>query len=41
MKETVAKVIDTLTREDFPGALQKLLKRYKFIAAGGDYFEGN
>ena len=27
MKETVTKVIDTLTQEDFHGALQKLLKR--------------
>ena len=42
MKETVTKVIDTLTQEDFNGALQKLLKRYnKCIAAGGDYFEGD
>ena len=42
MKETVVKVIDTLTQEDFHGALQKLLKRYnKCIAAGGDYFEGD
>ena len=42
MKEAVAKVIDTLTQEDFHGALQKLLERYnKCIAAGGDYFEGD
>ena len=42
MKEAVTKVIDTLTQEDFHGALQKLLKRYnKCIAAGGDYFEGD
>ena len=41
MKEAVTKVIDTLTREDFDGALQKLLERYnKCIAAGGNYFEG-
>ena len=41
MKEAVTKVIDTLTQEDFHGALQKLLERYnKCIAAGGDYFEG-
>ena len=40
MKETVTKVIDTLTQKDFDGALQKLLERYKCIAAGGDYFEG-
>ena len=40
MKEAVTKVIDTLTQEDFAGALQKLLERYKkCIAAGGDYFE--
>ena len=42
MKEAVAKVIDTLTQEDFHGALKKLLEQYsKCIAAGGDYFEGN
>ena len=42
MKEAVKKVIDTLTQEDFRGSLQKLLERYtKFIAAGGDYFEGD
>ena len=41
MKESVTKVIDTLTQEDFHGALQKLLEWYKkCIAAGGDYFEG-
>ena len=41
MKEAVTKVIDTLTQEDFHGALQKLLERYnKCIAAGGDYLEG-
>ena len=40
MKEALTKVIDTLTQEDFPGAFQKLLERYKkWIAAGGDYFE--
>ena len=39
LKEAVTKVIDTLTQEDFYGALQKLLERYKYIAAGGDYFE--
>ena len=28
-------------KEDFHGAFQKFLERYKkFIAAGGDYFEG-
>ena len=42
MKEAVTKVIDTLTQEDFHGALPKLLERYnKGIAAGGDYFEGD
>ena len=41
MKEAVAKVIDTLTQEDFHGALQKLLERYKCFAAGEDYFEGD
>ena len=39
MKEAVTKVTDTLTQEDFHGAFQKLLERYKCIAAGGDYFE--
>ena len=41
MKDAVTKVIDTLTEEDFHGAFQKLLERYKCIAAGGDYFEGD
>ena len=41
MKEAVTKVIDTLTQEDFHGAFQKLLERYKCIAARGDYFKGN
>ena len=41
IKEVVTKVIDTLTQEDFHGALQKLLEWYKCIAAGGDYFEGD
>ena len=41
MKEAVTKVIDTLTQEYFHGTLKKLLERYKYIAAGGDYFEGN
>ena len=40
MKEAVT-VIDTLTREDFHGAFQKLLERYKCIATGGDYFKGD
>ena len=42
MKEAVTKVIDTLTQEDFDGAFEKLLERYnKWIAGGGDYFEGD
>ena len=42
MKEAVTKVIDTLIQEDFHGAFQKLLERYKkCISAGGDYFEGD
>ena len=42
MKETVTKVIDTLTQEDLHGVFQKLLERYnKCIAAGGNYFEGD
>ena len=42
MKEAVTKIIDTLTQEDFHGALQKLLEWYnKCIAAGEDYFEGD
>ena len=41
MKEAVTKVIDILTQENFHGAFQKLLERYKCIAAGGDYFEGD
>ena len=42
MKEAVTKVIDMLKQEDFHGAFQKLLERYnKWIAAGGDYFEGD
>ena len=40
MKEAVTAVIDKLTQEDLYGAFQKLLERYKNIAAGGDYFEG-
>ena len=40
IKEAVAKIIDTLTQEDFHGAFQKLLERYNnCIAGGGDYFE--
>ncbi len=41
MKEVVMKVIDTLTQEDFHGPFQKLLERYKCIAARRDYFEGD
>ena len=42
MKESVTKVIDTLTQEDFHGLFQKLLERYnKYIAAEGDYFDGD
>ena len=41
MKEAVTKVTDTLTQKDFHGAFEKLLERYKCIAAGGDYFEGD
>ena len=41
MKEVVTKVIDTFTQEDFRVAFQKLLERYKCIAAGGDYSEGD
>ena len=41
MKDAVTKVIDTLTQEDFNGAFQKLLERYKCITAGGDSFEGD
>ena len=42
MKGAVTNVIDTLTQEDFHGALKILFERYnKYIAAGGDYFEGD
>ena len=41
MKEAVTKVIDTFTQVDFHGGLQKLLERYKWIAAGGGYLEGD
>ena len=42
MKESVTKVIDTLTQGNFHGAFQKLLEWYnKCIAAGGGYFEGD
>ena len=41
MKEAVTRVIYTLTQEDLHVAFQKLLERYKCIAARGDYFEGD
>ena len=42
MKEAVTKVSETLTQEDFHGAFQNLLERYKkSIIAGGYYFEGD
>ena len=42
MKESVTKVIDTLTQEDVHRAFLKLLEMYnKCIAIGGDYFEGD
>ena len=42
MRETVTKVIDTLTQEGFHVAFQKLLERYnKSISAGGDSFKGD
>ena len=40
MKEAVMKIIDMFTQEDFHGAFQKFLERYKCIAARGNYFEG-
>ena len=41
IKEAMKEVIDALTQEDIHGAFQKLLERYKYIAVGGDYFEGD
>ena len=41
MKVAATKVIDTLTQEDFNGSFQKLLERYKCIAAGEDYLGGD
>ena len=42
MKEDATKVIDTLTQEDFHGAVQKLYERYnECIATGGDYLDGD
>ena len=40
MKETLTKVIDTLTQEDFHGAFQKLWELYNKCIAAGDFFEG-
>ena len=41
MKEAVTNVIDTIIKEDFHKAFQKLLEQYnKCITAGEDYFEG-
>ena len=37
MKEAVIKVIDTLTQEDFDGAIQKLLEQYNKCIAAGKY----
>ena len=39
MKEAVTKFMDTLTQEDFHGAFEKSLERYKYISPGGDYFK--
>ena len=39
MKETLTEVIGMYTQEDFHGTFQELLKQYKSIATGGDYFE--
>ena len=42
IKEAVTEVTDTLSQEDFDVAFQKLLEWYsKWIAAGGDYLEGD
>ena len=41
LKEAVMMVIETLTQENFHGAFEKLLERYKCIAAEGVYFEGD
>ena len=40
LKEAMTMVIDTLTQEDFPGDIQKMLEQHiKCSVAGGDYFE--
>ena len=41
MKETVTKVMDTLTQEDFHVAFQKLLEGYNKCIAAGDYIDGD
>ena len=41
MKEAVTKVIDTLTLDDYHGAVQKLLELYNKCITAGDYFEGD
>ena len=42
MKEAGTGVIHTVTQDDFHGTFLKLLERYnKWIAARGDYFEGD
>ena len=42
IKEAVTKVIHTLSQENFHEAFHKFLQQYnKYIAAGGDYFEGD
>ena len=37
--ETIREIKKGSDEEDFHGAFLKLLERYKYIAAGGDYFE--
>ena len=42
VEEAWTKIIGTITQEDLYEASQKLLEQYnKYIAAGGDYFEGD
>ena len=41
IKDAVTKVIYMLTQEDIHVTFEKLLERYKCIAAGGDNFEGD
>ena len=41
MKEAVTNVIDTLTQENFHGAFQMFMERYKKChVSGGDYLKG-